>query len=416
MGRLSALGWIVAASLIAACGGHVAQPPQSASSASPTTATSSPAAAADEKVLFAREAALPLHGFPITVLEGAVSATIEGAATPKVISKENDAGELLTRVEVPIGAKEPATCIFRTGRVDVGGAMQQMLAAVATGPALGGHEFSPTVHVGVIDGVPILAAEARYIEEGAPSLAKVAIAPSDAATILCLHFEGGYRATFGRMVEHLTASLRAASAPASSRWHEVRIWQKGDTTVGYSEIDVFDTTKKGQAMVRALDAAFLERKDGWLGIDAASTVTYDAKGGEVAEVKTAYGAGGKLTSSMTLTRTRAREYAYQGEQGEAAVKGSFKTKLPITTDASRAPQLRTLNGGRRGELRFQHYNDLVNPTGPTEVVVKRGAGRTVTIQSHGRTRSCILDGNGLCEREEDAEGFREARIFGRGNL
>jgi hypothetical protein len=386
------------------------------SSAAATASTEAP----DAEALFARESTTPLHPVPITVLAGAVSSTVNALSAPKMRTEENEAGELISIVDVPIGTKVPLTCIFRTERIDPGIALQKMLTPVASAPTPGGEPFSPDVKVTVAEGVPVLSVTAAFVEKGEPLLAKVAVAATDGGTVICTHFEAGYRATFARHVERIVGSLKYATPTVAPRWHEVRLHELG-TGNAYVELDVFEGDKPGQSVSRSFFSGYVKVKGQWLGVDGASSETYETRGGAVLDKTTAFYVAGTRISEVKLTRTHPGEYAYKGTVHDADVDGTFKSRSPITTDASRAAQVRSWLSGRKSEARFETYDELENAKGTIGVVFKREAGRTVTVETLGAktsTHRCTIDAQGLFESEEEpgAEGTRETRLFGRGTL
>jgi hypothetical protein len=373
----------------------------------------------DADALFAREATAPLHAVPISVLEGAVTGTAPAASTPVIKSEENSRGELITVVDIPIGTHTAINCVFRTGRVDPGMAVGNMMAAVSTKEAQGRHTFSPEVSVAVSEGVPILMATSPFLEHGAPSLAKVAVAAREDGTVLCSHFEAGYRATFAKEVAGLVGSLKFTKASTPPRWREIRLLEKG-TSVAFQERQIWSTDKPGQLASRSTFAGFIEIEGHWVGIDGASDETYESKGGAVIEKTTALAAGGTLISRFKLTRKRGGEYAYEGKRQGESLSGTFATKTPITTESSRAGQVRAWLGGHANETRFVSYDETENAKGAIDIVYKREAGRAVTVETRGAkvsTVRCTFDSNGFCENQDDAtDGSRETRLFVRGAL
>ena len=158
----------------------------------------------------------------------------------------------------------------------------------------------------------------------------------------------------------------------------------------------------------------------WLGIDAVERETYENKGGAVLDKTAAFAVAGTLVSDIKLTRKGPGEYAYEGKQKDVPLNGTFKTPLPITSQASRAKQVRAWLSGKSDETRFATYDEMENAKGPLDVVFKRTGGRTVTVETHGAkltTVKCTVDTNGMCESEDEAEeGSRETRLFVRGTL
>jgi hypothetical protein len=408
----------LATTTLLACGGGARQAPAR------TAGTAAPAKAAggDAAALFARESTATLKPVPISVLEGAVSGTVDAIDTPKVTSHENEQGELVSIVDIPIGTETPITCIFRTGRIDPGAAMAQMIAPISQGDALGGKPFAPEVKVTVEGGVPVLVATSPYVENGVASLGKIAIAPRDGGTVLCSHFEPGYKATFAREVGKIAASLTFTSAPPEPKWHEVRLLEKG-TSVAFEERDVWQGDKPGQMTSRSVFATYMEMEGRWTGVDGASSQVYEAKGGNVIAQTTKLAVGGTLVFDSTLTRKGPGKYAYEGKQGNESLSGTFATKTPITSDASRASRVRAWFAGKAASVHFQSYDELDNAKAPMDVLVTRaeaqGGKAKVIVETHGTKVSksqCTLDGDGLCETLETQDGSKETRLFVRGTL
>jgi hypothetical protein len=394
-----------------ACAGA---PPPAAVAPEPAAAEITPE---ERDALYAREAMdVAVRPVPLAVLEGRVSGVIESTATPSVKSEENDQGELVTVVEAPIGTGSPMSCIFRQPRLEPGLVLQQMLSPVVKAQ---GGALHPEVGVRVAAGVPVLTVTAPFVEDRRPMLAKVAIAASDGGTVLCTHFEAGYKATFAQRVDHLVASLHFPDAPTKARWHEVRVLEKGTSRI-FLERDVFDTDKSGQLTARDIVAGFIEADGGWLGLDGISNETFESRSGAVIEKTSALAFAGRVVSEVKLTRKRPLEYAYEGKQKDGPIQGTFHTKASITTTASRAAQLRSWVSGRGVETRFLAYDELENVKGATELVVRRAEGRTVTFETRGakvETSRCAVDANGLCENEiTDDDGSHDRRLFSRGSL
>jgi hypothetical protein len=375
----------------------------------------------DAEALFAREASAPLHAVPISVLEGMVTGSVEAASTPKIKSEENDAGALVSVVSIPIGTEEPVTCIFRQGRVDAGLAMGHMMAPVAKAEQIDGKPFAPEMSVMVAEGgVPILMAVAPFVEKGKPLLGKIAIAPRDHGTVLCTHFEAGYKQTFAKRVVQIVGAMKLANAPAEPVWREVRLLQKG-SVVGLQERDIWKTDKAGQLAARTLFASFLEIEGHWVGLDGLSNETYEKKGGAVIEKTSALSVGGTAVIESKLTRKGSGEYAYEGKQKGEDLHGTFATKGPITSEASRAAQVRAWLSGHSTQTRFLSYDEMENAKGPIDVVYKRDASAgKVTVETRGAKVSsvrCTFDANGFCEDEADVEeDGSEKRLFVKGSL
>jgi hypothetical protein len=402
-----------------ACGGAARAPAQSPTH---TTAATTPAPG-DLKALFARESTAELKPVPVSVLDGAVTGAVPAAATPKVTSHENENGELVSLVDIPIGSDVPVTCIFRSGRVDPGAAIAQMIAPITKGDALGGKTFTPEVKVSVADGYPVLVVTSPYVENGATSLGKIAVGARDGGTVLCTHFEAGYRATFTSVVGKVVASLSFTKPPMPDpRWHEVRLMEKAGS-IAFEERDVWPAEKAGRFVARSIFASYTELNGQWTGIDGASSQVYEAKGGSVVEQTTRLAVGGAIVSDLKLTRKAAGKYAYEGKQGDHALSGTFATKSPITSEASRAERLKAWLGGKATEARFFAYDEFENAKGATDVVFTRGDGAgsgKVMVETRGekvQKMLCTLGADGLCDSLDDAEGgFRETRLFVRGTL
>jgi hypothetical protein len=376
---------------------------------------------ADVEALFAREASAPLHSVPISVLEGKVAGSVEATATPKIKSEENDQGVLVSVVTIPIGTDEPMTCIFRQGRVDAGLTMGHMMAPVAKAEQLDGNSFAPEMSVTVADGgAPILIAVAPFVEKGTPLLGKVAIAARDRGSVLCTHFEAGYKATFAKRVAQVVGSMKPTNAPAEPVWHEVRLLQKG-AIVGVQERDIWSTDKPGQLAARTLFASFLEIEGHWVGLDGLSNETYEKKGGAIVEKSSALAVGGTVVIESKLTRKHSGEYSYEGKQKGEELHGTFATNAPITSEASRASQVRAWLSGRSNETRFLSYDEMENAKGPTDIVYKRDSGTgKATVETRGAKTSsvrCSFDANGICVDQADVEeDGHEKRLFVRGSL
>jgi hypothetical protein len=263
-------------------------------------------------------------------------------------------------------------------------------------------------------------ATSPFVEKGVPSLAKVAVAAREHGTVLCSHFEAGYRETFAKEIASLVGSLKFAKAGQAPRWKEIRLLEKG-TSVAYQEREIWSTDKPGQLAARSTFAGFIEVEGHWVGVDGASDETYESKGGAVVEKTTALAAAGTLVSKVKLTRKRSLEYAYEGKVHGESLKGTFATKTPITSDSSRAAQVHSWLAGRASETRFLGYDETENAKGAIDVVYKREAGgRGATVETRGAkvsTVRCTFDSNGFCENQDDAaDGSRETRLYVRGAL
>jgi hypothetical protein len=372
--------------------------------------------------LFARESSASLAPAPFTVLEGAIKGTVDAVGAPSVKTEKNPAGEIVSVVEFSIGAELPASCTFRESRMDSGSVMQELVSHIATPDMLAGKEFAPEVSVAVGDGnagTPILTVVSPFVEDGKQGLAKISVAPHDGGTVICTHFEPGYKATFAKIVSRLVGSLAYAKSTPTSKWHEVQFLEK-DGMVAFEELDLWDAKKPGQAVARKIFGSFAQLQGHWFGADGMSARTYEVKGGAIIEDTTTFAVAGNVFSKLKLTRKQPGTYAVEGKRGDDAVDVTFPSKTPITDETSRAKQIKEWLRGKAPEAHFVAYDDQENLKAPTDVVYKRTGDdpAKVTIETHGAkpsTTTCTLDANGFCERSGDpSDSSRKTRLFVRG--
>lgn len=359
----------------AACAGKAtpktAKPTASspASPGAPATAPDPAAAAAIQKMLD-RELA-PLAPVAFKTPKG-VRGKVEAKATPEVENAEDN--EVLS---IPIGTEQPVTCTIFATRIDAGGTTRRLVDSLAKSLEI--VQAFP-VDVSEVGGNAILFTQVVYrtkTEKGPMAgVLQVAVQPHETHSLLCVHDEPGYAATFRRIVKGLVGSLvsEAEDGRAQGRFAEVQAIRIGPVPVGFSERVMWAREDGGRTSL-TWSAQLLPRSPSeFVAIDTVEREESDARG-LLIEATHVHVHNGEVESNFTVTRGEdGKTFRYEGEKKGKKLQGSFKCQAGLATELWFARRFDAKSGfGPKGEVRHEGWSSSANPLAATPIVYRKDA-------------------------------------------
>ena len=395
----------VLVAVLAAALAAPAAPTDAASTGAPAKAPAQAAAAAIPaegpdavRALFQRELpALAKRRFETPL---GISGQVEAAAAPSVQATAN--ASVLT---ISLGTGQPITCSLFPTRIGVGEtlwriveAAQKNVKVVAALPA----------EVVAVNGSALVLAEVVYQVESEKGMLtgqmKLAALAHPSHSLLCVHDEPGYAATFTRTVKGLAASL--AGGPPDPRaeavFAELAVMRIGNLPVGYSERTV-GRRKEGGLHSEEYGTQLLPRGPADLvTLDSASVEESD-RGDLLARGLYAHVTNAEIDGRMVLVREAdGKTYRYDGEKDGKALQGTFTTKAGLSTDLWFARRFAASAPAPKGDVRHEHYSFTGNPVAATPVIQRREASapRRASLELGPLQVTGELDEHGIFEKAE----------------
>jgi hypothetical protein len=402
--------------LLSACG--VA--PKRPASTTALTAASAPVPSPLVTVngLLARESSAPLLPFSVRALDGAFTAEVLAASAPALESKLDEGGAPFAVLSIPIGGAEPMVCVVTNAMRDAGAFVSATLAAAKQRNAFTGMAV-PSLRVSVVGDAPLVEAVSGTLQGKTVYEAKFAMLSRPGGSVLCVHDNVGYHATFARVVASLTSTVRHRGW-TEARFREVSVMREGERVAGVTQRYGY-TGERGERREATYTTVFRglraqpspEEAGGWAAIDYAEIAELNAKG-ELSSATTAIAFDGKLVGRTAVKRARGNQYTYEGERfGRPLPTGTLKTARPLRTELSRASSMRQFIDGTAKGMHYSRLDEQEDSVRVVDVRVERLSGRKAAVIEEQKRSVCEIGDDGLCAREEVTEPGRPSRMWER---
>jgi hypothetical protein len=346
-----------------------------------------------------------------------IGATVEAAAPPQVTTAAG-----AEEIAIGLGTGQPLSCTVFAGRIDA--------AATIFRVAESAREKVKVVLVRPLDvvaaeGSPLVLATLLYqvqLEKGpVAGQLKIGVYVHPSRSLLCVHDEPGYVATFGRVVKGLAASLSGGPKDprADAVYAELSVLRIGGLAIGFAEHLVWKGERGGR-VAETWDAQLLPRGDvDLVAMDRTGRETIDADG-LLAGGRYAHFTNGEKDAVVDLVRDEdGKTYRYEGEKDGKPLEGSFVTKAGLATDLWFARRLAKGAPAAPPELRHETYSFESSPVAPTPVAYRRdlAAPRRATMELGAMRMTGELDDQGILKSGEMPVGPTSLvleRVFVRG--
>jgi hypothetical protein len=384
----------------------LAAPPALASDAAPPPSAAKPPAGqlvlaegeAAVRALFDREVP-PLAKRPFKTPAG-VGGTVEAAAPPQVTAAAG-----AEEIAVGLGTGQPLSCTVFGERIDAAATIYRVVESAREKVKV---VLVRPLDVVAVEGSPLVLAALLYqvqLEKGpVVGQLKIGVYAHPSRSLLCVHDEPGYVATFGRVVRGLAASL--SGGPRDERtgaaFAELSVIRVGGLAVGYGE-NVVWKAEGGGRVSEHWGAQLLPRADADLvTMDSTSRETIDGDG-LLAGGTYAHSTGGELDTRIELSRDPdGKTYRYEGEKDGKPLQGAFVTKAGLSTELWFARRLAKGAPAAAEVLRHEAYSCESSPVAPTSVVYRRdpAAPRRATMELGAMRVTGDLDDAGILKGGE----------------
>ncbi|WP_394846344.1 hypothetical protein LZC95_02630 [Pendulispora brunnea] len=370
---------------VAACGGANSGGTGTPVAAKP--AASAPAAPANSAgevtadTLFVREST-GLKAVSAKSGDGNLAVSVESSAQPTFEAKNN-----VPQVTIPIGAEQPVICLLRGDAPSTGSLLRSLISGV--------QKEEPKNQITMLDAavlgnVPYYLAELQYIDEktGKPLLGalKIAVFGRAGDTLLCMHDELGYRATFKRVAESVAKTLQKKNAeePTAPNELEILLAKVQQQPMGYT-LERHFITPEGTHVEIESSTMLVRRSATELMSMESVRVTESSKDGIATKIRTLSEEGGEQSESLTVERKSGGKYHVEGTKSGKAVKGDFTSKNPIWASWRQRAEVRDkmLRGRKVRELSLSGYSSGANPTGMTPTTYKATSDANAFDITHG---------------------------------
>jgi hypothetical protein len=370
-----------------------AKPAAPASGPAAAPAPDPAAVAAIQKMLARELAPLPLVAFRTP---RGVRGKVEARAPPAV--EEAEGNEVLS---IPIGTEQPVSCTIFATRIDAGGTTRRLADGLARSLEI--VQAIP-VDVSGIGGNAILFTQIVYrtrTEKGPMAgVLQVAVQPHETHSLLCVHDEPGYAATFRRIVKGLVGSLASEGEDtrAEGRFAEVQAIRIGPVPVGFSERVVWAREDGGRTSLTWVAQLLPRSPSEFVALDSVEREESDARG-LLIEATHVRVQNGELESSFRVTRGEdGKTFRYEGEKAGKKLAGSFESPHGLATELWFARRFDAKSGfGPREEVRHDAWSSSANPIAVTPIVYQKDAagGRRARMTMGSLAIAGELDDNGL---------------------
>ncbi|WP_394835866.1 hypothetical protein LVJ94_03015 [Pendulispora rubella] len=369
------LGVLSLSFFVAACGG--ANSANSGGTSAPVAAkpaASAPAAAANSSGEVSLESLLARESTGLKAVsaksgDGSLVLAAESSAQPTFEAKNN-----VPQVMIPIGTEQPVICLLRGDSPSTGSLLRSVVSDVQKDEP---KNQITMLEAAMLGNVPYYLAELQYLDEktGKPLLGALKIAVFDRAgdTLLCMHDELGYRATFKRVVESVAKSFQKKDAeePKAPNELEIALAKVQKQPIGYTTERHF-ITPEGTHVELESSTLLLRRSPTELMSVESVRVTESSKDGIATKIRTISEEGGEQAESITVERKAGGKYHVEGTKSGKAVKGDFTSKTPIWASWRQRAEVRDkmLRGRKVRELSMSGYSSSSNPIGMTPTTYK----------------------------------------------
>jgi hypothetical protein len=370
----------------AACGGGA--PPSKTQTPPPPAAAPAPAAAAPAPAgpslatLLAREATeLPLTRPAST---DGPSFAVDAAGAPSFEVKDD-----VVQATIPIGTAEAVRCFVRSDSIPTASLLYTVIDNVKK------HfpkQAIAQLDVAIAEQIPYILAEVQYAaqadgKETFGTIKMMAIERED-DTLLCMHDEVGYRATFRRVAEQLARTLTLPDAEHAEPASEltIAIARIGAQRVGF-ELSRHWAQPDGKHIEASSMALLLPGAAGQISSLDMRRATTSGKDGVVTQIRVAADENTALSRDLKIERTAAGKYHVEGTFRDKPAKADFTTKKPILARWRERNEIRDkmLGGPKARELTFVGYSPNDDVAGATPSVWRATAEPNVLESTFGKT-------------------------------
>jgi hypothetical protein len=399
MKRFGLVVSLAAVPLLSACANQAGEPP---ASAAPTPSTP-PGSGTPEgegqgvslEELLSREAGT-LTPRPIKGAGGAWRAQALSAAEPSL----QTADDATAVVDIPIGTQTPIHCQIFNEAVEPGSTIAAFLARSAERV-----RFERIVPAGVrvVKRAPAAFIDSLYtVESEGDKLVgnlKLAIYAHHRRSILCLHDEGGYRASFVRVSTGFFDSFELEEPEKiKPSYLDVSKTSIEDLDIGFGVTRVLPD-KNGEKTYFTQNTSFIPVSTHELAIkDDMTIIQVDAKGrltkGAWGEVE-----DGNLALEIQVTARDKGGYHYEGTARGKAVRGDIDAKQRLSTPFDIIALMKKQGkSGKAFSLVLNEYHPSLDPTKATPVTYSREAGAApneVKAEVGAQSATFTLDDSGV---------------------
>ena len=375
MNRFELVLSLTAVTLLSACG-RGGEPPAAAPSSAAGAPSGTGANEGDQKgvnleELLEREAG-ELTPRGVKSADSAWTAQALSAADPSVKTAED--GTVI--VDIPIGTATPVHCQVFKDAVDPGSTVAGFLAQSAQRV-----KFEQIVPAGVhvIKRAPAAFLDTLYTVDSAGGKQvgnlKIAFYADDRRSILCLHDEGGYRASFAKVSSGFFESFQLQAAETlKPTYRDVSKTSIEDLDIGFGVTKVLPGEEKGGKTYSTQNSSFIPVSPGEMAIkDDISIVQVDARG-RITKGVWVEAEGGELALQIKLTPGPKGGYSYEGSVSGKPVKGEIDAKQKLATPFDIIALMRKqAKSGKAFSEVLNEYHPSLDPTKPTPVTYSRDA-------------------------------------------
>jgi len=411
-----------------AAGGGAAPAPAPVAPGTPLAAraVAAPAAVAakaptDFKALLAREAS-GLTAHRLEIPGGKLTGSVDAKGDP-VIQRQDKA----LQISIPIGSDLAISCYLFDEPIDAAASLVRFVRLARQGAqGITVREIVPS-DAGAIGETAYLMATLAYTKPSAAGLmagqVKMFARPDRDASLLCLHDEVGYGATFRQVTHGLARALAPVKPGPAPSLVEIQVSHLGELPVGFERRTV-STDASGLKVDQTISSVLMPRSPDELNaIESVATERSDAAG-RILQIDSIEVEGDEVASQISLKRQgTGREYLFTGKHSGKDISGRFKSKEKEGLPSSLlvASRLRAaLLGGKSSEIKVEEYHGDLSPQAPLEVVYRRkgATGRDVTLRLGQLEASGRLDERGMVEQVSlpvGATSMHQERILFRGS-
>jgi hypothetical protein len=319
-------------------------------------------------------------------------------------------------VEIPIGTKAPIRCQVFDESVDPGGTLNSVLAESAK---VVDYQRVAPAGVAVIGGAPAMFVRTLYVADGAngklAGALKLAFHAREGAPALCLHDEVGYQATFERVSKGFFEGFKLANdATAKPKYLEIAKTQLDERDVGFSLTKILAGEKPGWREYVSQRTTLIPTSPKDLAVqDSYNTLQVDTKGRLQRGVWVS-AESGELTLQVTVTRSAAGKYAYEGTVSGRPVQGELSASSSISTPLQSMELLkRKLKAKKPFSEKLFEYHPSIDPSSAIPVVYSHESGAepdAVTVELGQKKLLTRLDEHGTPASATLQLGPRSLRI------
>jgi hypothetical protein len=264
----------------------------------------------------------------------------------------------------------------------------------------------PSIEVELAHHAPLVWATTRLASPSKTLDARYALLAREGGSIFCLHVGSLPEGRFEHVVGGLVESARHEGW-ARAKFADAAVLRIGGKVRGVSQRRIHDDGHE-----TTLTSFFVEENRAWSAMDVATNAKF-GKGGEIAATSLVAAANGEEVYRGTVTRTKGNEYAFEKRVGGRTTKGTFKAPRALTTELSRAAEVRVFACGKQQERTVYELENGPETIGPRAVVLRRVDARSLTLTTAKATSRCALANDGLCVKADVVADDGERRSWER---